>query len=143
MSIFFEHQKSSFKRNYLKNLIALASSDGCLKDEEAALITKIGLKRGLKTWQIQQLFEEKIEHDLFLPESVANRMNMLHDIMELVYIDRSTNKDELVFIENLLTEFDLKPETMHDLMSLFQHGTPSALDWREFVDSVCCIAVEE
>ena len=143
MSNFFEHQKSSFKRNYLKNLIALAASDGFLKEEEVALITKIGLRRRLKGWQIQQLLDDKAGHELFLPESVANRMNMLYDIMELVYVDRNANKNELVFIENLLSEFKLKTEIMDDLMSLFQHGTPSALDWREFVDSVCCIAVEE
>lgn len=143
MSNFFEHQKSSFKRNYLKNLIALAASDGCLKEEEVALITKIGLRRGLKGWQIQQLLDEKYDHVLFLPESVANRMNMLYDIMELVYVDRSANKNEVAFMENLLIEFKLRPETMDDLMGLFQHGSPTPIDWREFVDSLCCIAVAE
>jgi hypothetical protein len=143
MSNFFEHQKSSFKRNYLKNLIVLAGSDGCLKEEEVSLITKIGLRRGLKGWQIDQLFEDKTQHELFLPESLANRMNMLYDIMELVYVDRQANKNELTFIENLLVEFQLNPETMGELQVLFQHGTPSALDWRDFIDSVCCISEEE
>jgi uncharacterized tellurite resistance protein B-like protein len=142
MSNFFEHQKSSFKRNYLKNLIALASADGCLKEEEVSLITRIGLRRGLKGWQIQQLFEDRTEHVLFLPESVANRMNMLYDIMELVYVDRLANKNELSFIENLLTEFRLDAGIMDQLLDLFQNGAPSALDWRDFVDSVCCITVE-
>jgi len=142
MSNFFEHQKSSFKRNYLKNLIVLAGADGCLKEEEVSLITKIGLRRGLKGWQIHQLFEDKTTHELFLPESLANRMNMLYDIMELVYVDRQANKNELAFIENLLIEFQLNPETMGALQVLFQHGTPSALDWRDFIDSVCCISAE-
>ena len=143
MSNFFEHQKSGFKRNYLKNLIVLAGADGCLKEEEVSLITKIGLRRGLKGWQIQELFDDKKQHELFLPESLANRMNMLYDIMELVYVDRQTNKNELTFIENLLAEFQLNPDTLGELQVLFQHGPPSALDWRDFVDSVCCISAEE
>lgn len=143
MSNFFEHQKTSFKRNYLKNLIVLAGADGELKPEEKSLITKIGLRRGLKAWQIDELFDDKSHHALFLPESVANRMNMLHDVMELVYVDRRANKNELIFIENLLDEFQLKAETMDRLTELFQNGTPPAPDWRDFVDSVCCIVVEE
>lgn len=121
----------------------LAAADGCLKAEEVSLITKIGLRRGLKGWQIQELFDDQKKHELFLPESIANRMNMLYDIMELVYVDRLANKNELAFIENLLIEFQLEPKTMEVLQGLFQYGTPSAPDWRDFVDSVCCISVED
>jgi len=45
MTSFFEHQRSSFKRNYLRNLIVLASADGSLEVEEKELITRIGLRR--------------------------------------------------------------------------------------------------
>ena len=142
MTSFFEHQKSSFKRNYLKNLIVLASADGSLKDEEKLLINKIGLRRGLKAWQIQELFDDTTHHEIFLPESMANRMNMLYDLMELVYVDRQANENELVFIKNLLYSFHLKPGIMEELTQLFKNGTPSSLDWRDFVDEVCCISVE-
>lgn len=143
MTSFFEHQKSSFKRNYLKNLIVLASADGALREEEMSLVTKIGLRRGLKGWQIQELFEDTGNHQLFLPESMANRMNMLYDLMELVYVDRQANENEIVFIRNLLTAFQLEPEIMGELTQLFKNGTPAALDWRDFVDSVCCVSVAQ
>jgi len=143
MTSFFEHQKSSFKRNYLKNLIALATADGTLGDEEKALITKIGLRRGLKVWQIEELFSESKEHTTFLPESMANRMNMLYDLMELVYVDRQANANEIVYIKNLLDVFQLKPSLMEDLTMLFKNGTPSKTDWMDFVDNTCRIAVDE
>ena len=143
MSHFFEHQKSSFKRSYMKNLISLAGTDGQLKVEEMSLITKIGLRRGLKLWQIRELFDDKSNHELFIPQSIANRMNMLHDVMELVYADRLAANNELSFIENLLDAFQLKRETMVRLLELFHDGTPSATDWREFEDSVSSIVVEE
>lgn len=138
MTSFFEHQKSSFKRNYLKNLIVLASADGSLKNEERLLINKIGLRRGLKSWQIEELFDTTgYQHQIFLPESMANRMNMLYDLMELVYIDRQANENEVDFIKDLLSAFHLKPEIMKELTELFKDGTPDVRDWRDFVDEVC------
>jgi uncharacterized tellurite resistance protein B-like protein len=141
MSRFFEHQKSSFKRNYLKNLILLASADGVLRDEERDLINRIGIRRGLKTWQIDELFSEDLAHELFLPESMANRMNMLHDLMELVYIDRQASEDEMAVISDLLKSFHLDISLLDSLTHLFRQGTPDQLDWREFVDDVCCPSV--
>jgi uncharacterized tellurite resistance protein B-like protein len=142
MTTFFEHQKSSFKRNYLKNLIVLASADGALGEDERSLITKIGLRRGLKTWQIDELFSDNSDHKAFLPESMANRMNMLYDLMELVYVDRQANENEIGYIRNLLEVFQLKQHLMDELISLFKNGPPSKLDWMDFVDNTCRITVE-
>jgi uncharacterized tellurite resistance protein B-like protein len=142
MTTFFEHQKSSFKRNYLKNLIVLASADGALGEDEKTLITRIGLRRGLKNWQIEELFSDVTDHTTFLPESMANRMNMLHDLMELVYVDRQANENEIQYIRNLLDVFDLQPSLMDELTSLFKHGPPSRMDWMDFVDNTCRITAE-
>ena len=142
MTTFFEHQKSSFKRNYLKNLIVLASADGALGEDERSLITRIGLRRGLKAWQIEELFSDAKDHTTFLPESMANRMNMLYDLMELVYVDRQANANEIQYIKNLLEVFELRSEVMDDLISLFKNGPPSRMDWMDFVDNTCRIAVE-
>ncbi len=142
MTTFFEHQKSSFKRNYLKNLIVLASADGALGEDERSLITRIGLRRGLKGWQIEELFSDVENHTTFLPESMANRMNMLHDLMELVYVDRQANANEIQYIKNLLDVFQLREDLMDELISLFKNGPPSRMDWMDFVDNTCRIPVE-
>lgn len=142
MTSFFEHQKSSFKRSYLKNLIVLASADGALGDDERLLITRIGLRRGLKAWQIDELFSDTGVHKTFLPESMANRMNMLYDLMELVYVDRQANANEISYIKNLLEVFQLKQDLMDELISLFKSGPPSKMDWMDFVDNTCRITVE-
>ena len=142
MTTFFEHQKSSFKRNYLKNLIVLASADGALGEDERSLITRIGLRRGLKAWQIEELFSDVKDHTTFLPESMANRMNMLYDLMELVYVDRHANANEIQYIKDLLEVFELRSEVMDDLIFLFRNGPPSRTDWMDFVDDTCRIAIE-
>ena len=76
MTTFFEHQKSSYKKSYLRNLISIASSDGLLDNDEKNLIHRVGKVRGLKEWQVNQLLEEDFtDHEVFIPETVSNRMN--------------------------------------------------------------------
>ena len=58
MTTFFEHQRSSYKKGYMRNLISLASTDGTLDEIERDLIHKIGKTKGLKDWQINDLLEQ-------------------------------------------------------------------------------------
>ncbi|WP_333820369.1 hypothetical protein [Ohtaekwangia sp.] len=137
MTTFFEHQRTSYKRNYLRNLICLASSDGQLDDEEKSLIQKIGTKRGLKEWQINELIENPGTCDIFLPESINNRMNMLYDLMQIIYADSLVNDREIEFITSIVDAFKLHPEIVAQLMKLFQNNAPSPSEWKEFVEFVC------
>ncbi len=45
---FFEHQYLSYKKNHIKNLLALAKVDGHMHEKEEALLYKIGRRYGLK-----------------------------------------------------------------------------------------------
>lgn len=136
MTSFFEHQRTSYKRNYIKNLIVLASADGLLDSEERALIIKIGQKRGLKAWQVEELLNDKTEQTVFLPESVHNKMNMLYDLMQVIYADNKVTEKEVEFMVSLVEAFRLKPEIVVQLMLLFENNTPSADEWLNFTDFV-------
>ncbi|NJM24893.1 MAG: hypothetical protein HC859_04620 [Bacteroidia bacterium] len=136
MTTFFEHQRSSFKKNYLRNLIALASTDGNLDSSELEMITKIGLRRGLKEWQINEILEDKSGHQIFLPESLTNRMSMLFDLMQLVFADNEVTDTEKQFVSDLLISFNLKSVTVGQLVELFKNGTPAPIEWTEFVEDV-------
>ena len=50
---FFESQYVSFKKRHLKNLIALAQTDGEFHDTEKNTIITIGKRYGLKEKQIE------------------------------------------------------------------------------------------
>jgi uncharacterized tellurite resistance protein B-like protein len=135
MTSFFEHQRTSYKRSYVRNLIALASSDGTLGAEERELIMRIGQKRGLKPWQIEDIMKDPTAYELFLPESVSNRMNMLFDLMQIIYADNTVDAREMEFLANLVAAFQLSPEVSDQLIKLFENGTPAADEWTEFVDT--------
>lgn len=136
MTSFFEHQRASFKRNYIRNLIALASTDGQLDIEERNLIMTIGLRRGLKEWQINELLEDTTKHVFFVPDSLGNRMNLLYDIMQIVYADGVVTQSEIGFVKNILKSLDLDEEIMVDILNLFDNGTPTIPEWNDFMESV-------
>jgi uncharacterized membrane protein YebE (DUF533 family) len=136
MTSFFEHQRSSFKRNYLRNLIALASTDGSLDSGERSLIVSIGLRRGLKEWQINELLEETSKHVFFIPDSMGNRMNLLYDIMQIVYADGNVSKSELTFVTNILTSLEMDTQIVNDILDLFSSRTPTVVEWNNFMGSM-------
>lgn len=136
MTSFFEHQRYSYKRNYLRNLIALAASDGNLDWEEKMLIQTIGQRRGLKDWQINELLEDTTQHEFFIPDSVSNRMNLLYDVMQIVYADGKVTKSEITFVTNIINALQLEPAVVEELLGLFEMRTPSVLEWNDFMESV-------
>ncbi|HEX5168414.1 MAG TPA: hypothetical protein VFW11_04530 [Cyclobacteriaceae bacterium] len=144
MTSFFEHQRSSFKKSYMRNLIALASADGNLDDSEASIIVNIGKDRGLKDWQIDELLKEHNgDHVLFLPDSAPNRMNLLFDFMQIIYADGLVSAHEVTFIRSTLEKFNLRPEIADHLVDLFQYGKPTQQEWSEFVDYINRVFVNQ
>ncbi len=58
---FFEHQYLSYKKNHIKNLLALAKSDGNMHPKEEALLYKIASRYGLKDRQVKTLIDAERE----------------------------------------------------------------------------------
>lgn len=144
MTSFFEHQRSSFKKDYMRNLISLASADGQLDDREASVIVNIGKSRGLKEWQIDELLNGyNVDHELFLPDSVVNRMNLLFDFMQIIYADGLVSAHEVSFIRTTLEKFNLRPEIADHLVDLFQYGKPTPQEWNDFVDYINKVFVNQ
>lgn len=136
MTSFFEHQRTSFKKNYLRNLIALASADGKLDPQERSLIQAIGIRRGLKEWQVAELLEDNSNHEFFVPDTVGNRMNLLYDVMQIVYADGKVTENEIAFVKTVLSALKLEEEIMSELFTLFDRHTPSLPQWTDFIESV-------
>jgi uncharacterized tellurite resistance protein B-like protein len=136
MTSFFEHQKLSFRKSYLRNLIQLASADGHLDETEKQVLYEIGLHRNLKTWQIDELLNDTSTFEVFIPDSFLNRMNLLFDVMRLIYADGVVDEMEVAYIKHILSAFSLSPNVITELLILFQSGTPSIDEWREFTDTL-------
>jgi len=129
---FFEHQYLSYKKNHIKNLLALAKADGHMHEKETALLFKIGHGYGLKDWQIQNLVDSTEKYELNIPDNYNDRMNLLYDLILMVFADEVIEKREITFCEDVAKRFGMKKDLVKWLVQIFEKGThPSPEEWEE------------
>ncbi len=129
---FFEHQYLSYKKSHIKNLLALAKVDGTIHPEEEALLYRLGKKYGLKEGQVKQLMEIEEKFDVVVPDNHHDKMNLLYDLILMVYADGVVDKDEIQFCEEAVTRFGMKKELVSWLITEFDRGTPPPPDeWED------------
>jgi uncharacterized membrane protein YebE (DUF533 family) len=129
---FFEHQYLSYKKNHIKNLLALAKSDGHMHPKEEALLYKIAAKYGLKDRQVKLLVDADEKFDVNVPDNHNDRMNLLYDLILMVYADDVVDPHEIEFCETAVKQFGMKKELVNWLLEEFDRGTPPPPDeWEE------------
>ena len=121
---FFEHQYLSYKKNHIKNLLALAKADGHMHEKDTALLFKIGHGYGLKDWQIQNLVDSTDRYELNIPDNYNDRMNLLYDLILMVFADEVIEKREIAFCEDVAKRFGMKKDLVKWLVEIFDRGTP-------------------
>lgn len=129
---FFEHQYLSYKKNHIKNLLALAKVDGHMHEKEEALLYKIGKRYGMKDRQVKQLIDNDERCQMNVPDNHNDRMNLLYDLILMVYADDVVDQHEIEFCEEAVRQFGMKKELVNWLLSEFKRGTPPPPDeWDE------------
>ena len=129
---FFEHQYLNYKKAHIKNLLALANADGHMHEKEIQLLFKIGKRYGLKTRQVQELIDSKERFEVIVPDNHNDKMNLLYDLILMVYADDVVKKDEVEFCHDVTKQFGMKQELVEWLLSEFKKGTPPPPEeWEE------------
>lgn len=129
---FFEHQYLSYKKNHLRNLIALAKADGNLHEDEEKMLYKMGEKYGLKDRQIASLIRSNKSIELTIPENHDQKMNQLFDLVLMVYADGVVEESEIEFCQELMIQFGFRKEIVKWMISMFDHGNPPTPEaWEE------------
>lgn len=129
---FFEHQYLSYKKNHLRNVIALAKADGELHASEEKMLYKMGEKYGLKDRQIASLIRSNKSVQVTIPDSHDQKMNQLYDLVLMVYADGIVEKSEVTFCEELMVQFGFKKEIVEWMIEMFKHGNPPTPEsWEE------------
>lgn len=132
---FFEHQYLSYKKNHIKNLLALAKADGHMHPKEEKLLYKIGKRYGLKDRQVKTLIDSDQKFEVNVPDNHFDKMNLLYDLILMVYADEVVDEQEIKFCEEAVMRFGMKKELITWLISLFDKGTPPPADeWDEIIE---------
>lgn len=129
---FFEHQYLSYKKNHIKNLLALAKVDGHMHPKEEELLYKIAKRYGLKERQVKVLLDSDEKFSMNVPDNHNDKMNLLYDLVLMVYADGVVDEHELEFCEEAVRQFGMKKEIVGWLLEEFDRGTPPPPDeWDE------------
>ncbi len=129
---FFEHQYISYKKNHIKNLLALAKADGHMHPKEELLLYKIAKRYGLKDRQVKELIGINEKFEVIVPDNHNDKMNLLYDLILMVYADEVVDKQEIQFCEDMVESFGMKRELVAWLVKEFERGTPPPQDeWEE------------
>lgn len=133
MNGFFEHQYLSYKKNHIKNLLALAKADGFVHEKEQKMLFKIGKRYGLKDRQVQELISSDEKYSVNVPDNFNDQMNVLYDLVLMVWADGVVEKKEIDFCEALVKRFGMKKEIVKWLLhEVFEKGTPPPPEeWEE------------
>jgi uncharacterized membrane protein YebE (DUF533 family) len=129
---FFEHQYLRYKKNHIQNLLALAKVDGHMHEKEIALLFKIAKRYGMKDRQVQQLIDSEEQFVINVPDNHNDKMNLLYDLILMVYADDVVDKHEIEFCEEAVAQFGMKKGLVKWLLDEFKRGTPPPPEeWEE------------
>jgi uncharacterized membrane protein YebE (DUF533 family) len=129
---FFEHQYLSYKKNHIRNLLALAKVDGHMHEKEIELLFRIGKRYGLKDRQVQELIDSDEAFTLNVPDNHNDRMNLLYDLILMVYADEVVDDHEVKFCEEAVVQFGMHKDLVAWLLQVFEKGTPPHPDdWED------------
>jgi len=132
---FFEHQYLSYKKSHIRNLLALAKADGHVHDKEEKLLFKIGSRYGLKERQVKEIIQNKEKYKVIIPDNHHDKMNVLYDLLLMIFADDVVDKNEVQFFEDAVKTFGMKKEMAKWLIDIFEtRGRPLADEWEEITE---------
>jgi len=132
---FFEYQYLKFKKNHLKNLVALAKVDGHIDDTEVVFLHEIGAKYGLKKKQVQDILDSEDNFELTIPKKFYTKVGQLYDIVGMMMADEIIDDKEMEFCESMCKKMKLKPELIEEMVKIYKRGGVQDFEeWEDFVE---------
>lgn len=103
----FEKQEVKTAKAHVRNLVALAKSDGVLSKSEVECIFKIGLKKGLSKDKVRQIIKSETS-EYSIPTTMEGVFEQLYDIVLVVLADGIVKDKEITFAANIAEQFGIR-----------------------------------
>ena len=101
-------------------------------EKEEKLLYRIAKRYGLKDRQVKQLVESDEKYTIIVPDNHNDKMNLLYDLVLMVYADDVVDEHEIEFCEEAVKQFGMKKGLVTWLLSEFERGTPPPPEeWEE------------
>ncbi len=131
---FFEYQYLKYKKNHLKNLVAMAAADGHIHEDEIKFLYKIGEKYGLKPKQIEKILENPEQTEPEIPADHHQKVALLYDLVSMMMADNVIDDKEMEFTREMFNKFGYKELLIDEMIDLYRQGVDDAEIWEEFLE---------
>lgn len=131
---FFEYQYLKFKKNHLRNLVAMAAADGHIHEDEIKYLYEIGKKYQLKPPQIKKILEQKESIEPEIPEHHHQRVALLYDLVGMMMADNVIEDSEMDFCKKMFQKFGYKELLIDEMVDLYRQGVDDTESWELFLE---------
>ncbi len=131
---FFEYQYLKYKKNHLKNMVAMAAIDGHIHEEEIAYLYRIGEKYQLKSKQIKRILDNREEIEPEIPEHHHQKVALLYDLVGMMMADNIIEDAEVEFCKRMFRKFGYKDILIDEMIDLYRQGIDDTEVWEEFLE---------
>jgi hypothetical protein len=104
---FIDKQK---RMSHIRNLFALALSDGCFDKNEREFIFKIALRSGLTINELQKILVTPECIVFCTPETEEEKLSQLIDMIKLIMIDNDIDEKEITLCRFFAIKLGYPPE---------------------------------
>jgi uncharacterized tellurite resistance protein B-like protein len=91
----FDSGDKKKRLSHIKNLVALAASDGEIDNNELNLIFKIGARVGLSRDELLRIIQRPSSIDFKAPDYFRERIEQLYDMVLIMMIDGEIHENEV------------------------------------------------
>lgn len=131
---FFEYQYLKYKKNHLKNMVAMAAIDGHIHEEEIAYLYRIGEKYQLKPKQIKHILDNREEIEPEIPEHHHLKVALLYDLVGMMMADNIIEDAEMEFCKRMFRKFGYKDMLIDEMIDLYRQGIDDTEIWEAFLE---------
>ena len=131
---FFEYQYLKYKKNHLKNMVALAAIDGHIHEKEIRYLYKIGEKYQLKPQQIKKILKDRDNIEPNIPDHHHQKIALLYDLIGMMMADNVIEDSEMDFCKRMVEKFGYKDSLIDAMIELYNRGIDDTEIWEEFLE---------
>lgn len=108
------------KKSHIKNMYAIALSDGKLHNNEFDFILHVGVnKLYLDGKTVQEIINQAADISFFVPNSQNEKIGHLEDYVKLSMIDGDINENEITLCKRLATSYGFRPVVIDKIFDQF------------------------
>jgi uncharacterized tellurite resistance protein B-like protein len=109
-------------RSYLKNLVALACSDGKVDDNEMEVLVDAAEKAGVSEADLHQMLDTVEEYKYYIPESYEDREMQLIQMLSLAIADGEFSESEYDLCKMVAAKLDFSERELNLIIKLSFRG---------------------